>query len=133
MEALHPLLIMTEDPGAAFRNFMYPTTVQTNAALALVRMCTVPGRSGAAIVSRPPGGPGGAQLDMDAIVGGMTGEAVRRLHNALAEDHARDINFLRAADSEVGWVARKAISDAIDGLEWPWEMSHGALDLYGPL
>ena len=118
---------MTEDPGAAFRNFMYPTTVQTNAALALVRMCTVPGRSGAAIVSRPPGGPGGAQLDMDAIVGGMTGEAVRRLHNALAGD------LLRAAHSEAGRAARKAISDAIDGLEWPWEMSHGALDLYGPL
>ena len=70
---------------------------------------------------------------MDAIVGGMTGEAVRRLHNALAEDHARDINFLRAADSEAGRAARKAISDAIDGLEWPWEMSHSALDLYGLL
>ena len=53
------------------------------------------------------------------------------MHNALAEDHARD--FLRAADSEAGRAARKAISDAIDGLEWPWEMSHGGLDLYGPL
>jgi hypothetical protein len=55
VQALHPLVVMAVDPGARFRNFMYGTTVQTNAAMALCRLCTtVPGRSGAAVVSHPP-------------------------------------------------------------------------------
>eukprot|EP01047_Picozoa_sp_COSAG01_P047548 COSAG01_NODE_4553_length_4929_cov_16.517805_3_plen_333_part_00 len=41
VHALHPLLVLQQDPGAAFSNFMYPSTVQTNAALGLLRLCTV--------------------------------------------------------------------------------------------
>ena len=54
VQALHPLLVMTVDPGAASPNFMYATTVQTNAALGLLRLCTDPASSGAAIVSHAP-------------------------------------------------------------------------------
>ena len=31
-EILHPLIVMLEDPGSPYANFMYGTTVQTNAA-----------------------------------------------------------------------------------------------------
>ncbi len=31
-ETLHPLIVMLEDPGSPYANFMYGTTVQTNAA-----------------------------------------------------------------------------------------------------
>ena len=38
---LHPLAVMETDPGVEYANFMYATTVQTNAAQALMRLCSV--------------------------------------------------------------------------------------------
>lgn len=110
----------------------YATTVQTNAALALCRLCTLgPGRAGAAIVSHPPdqapeassgsGASAGRQLAMDRIAPGMALDAVRRLQLAAAT---------AAPDEAAVAAVRWAIRAAIDGLDWPWPMQADAADLY---
>ena len=115
-EVLHPLACMAKDEASVYSNFMYATTVQTNAAQGLMRLCSVGGCSDAIVMRAPnsSNAESNGQLDFDNLVAGMVCEA---------RDRLSDICNGRA---KAGWavtapqVALRAKMER--DLTWPWDM-----------
>eukprot|EP01052_Picozoa_sp_SAG31_P003341 SAG31_NODE_127_length_23612_cov_39.709863_7_plen_390_part_00 len=120
-ELLHPLACMAKDEASVYANFMYATTVQTNAAQGLMRLCSVGGCSDAIVMRAPnssnPESTG--QLDFDNLVAGMVCEARDRLDD------------ICDGRGKAGWVvtaAQLALRAKMErDLSWPWDLEAGRL------
>jgi hypothetical protein len=121
-ELLHPLACLGTDEASVYANFMYATTVQTNAAQALMRLCSV-GSCSDAIVMHAPNATNpdtNGQFDFDNLVGGMVCEAIDRLRSVVCEEEEG------GAGRKAGWeltAAQTALWAKVGGeLSWPWDM-----------
>jgi hypothetical protein len=120
-EVLHPLACLAKDEASVYSNFMYATTVQTNAAQGLMRMCSVGGCSDAIVMHAPnsSNAESNGQLDFDNLVAGMVCEARDRL-SGICDGRGK-----------TGWAAtaaQMALRAKMErDLTWPWDTDAGRL------
>ena len=120
-EVLQPLACMAKDEASVYSNFMYATTVQTNAAQGLMRLCSVGGCSDAIVMHAPnsSNAESSGQLDFDNLVAGMICEARDRLCD-ICNGRGKAEWAVTAAQMELHAKMER-------DLTWPWDMEAGRL------